>query len=98
MDDPREVDHTCENKACVNPRHLQALTKREHMAKGFSSGEIGNYKLTECQVREILAKYQTGKFTQKELGKAYGVDASAIGRITTGKNWPEVYRDFHGLK
>lgn len=29
----REVHHTCGVRACVNPDHLEALTRREHMLK-----------------------------------------------------------------
>lgn len=27
----QEVHHTCENKRCVNPRHLELVTKGEHL-------------------------------------------------------------------
>lgn len=29
----REVHHSCENKACVNPGHLELVTRREHMGR-----------------------------------------------------------------
>ena len=27
----KELDHTCQNKLCVNPDHLQAVTRDEHV-------------------------------------------------------------------
>ena len=32
----KEVDHTCNNRKCVNPTHLQLLTHRENVLKGRS--------------------------------------------------------------
>lgn len=30
-----ELDHLCENKLCVNPDHLEAVTHRENVIRGF---------------------------------------------------------------
>ncbi len=35
IDDGMVVHHTCENKGCVNPEHLQQMTRRDHGAEHY---------------------------------------------------------------
>jgi len=44
-----------------------------------------NAKLTNEQIREILTKYKTGKYLQKELAEEYKIGGSHISGIVRGK-------------
>lgn len=93
--DELEIMHLCDNKLCVNPKHLKAGTHLENMRdmyeKGLrkaASGENnGNSKLTRKQVNLIREEYARGRTTFKKLGKKYGVDQALIHRIVRRYIW-----------
>ena len=79
------LHHKCKhgNKKCVNPAHLQEMTKAKH-------SNLHNSKLTEQQVLEIRADWATGKYTQKQLAEKYDVSISLISQIVNRKTWKHI--------
>ncbi len=43
-----EIDHLCRNPCCINPRHLEAVTKRVNVLRGLSFCAV-NAALTHCK-------------------------------------------------
>lgn len=96
------VLHTCDNRKCVNPRHLYigtpANNTRDMLVRGrYISNFIGRMKgeknphckLTWKKVRRIRKKYKTGKYSQRDLARVYGVGHDEICRIVNYKIWKE---------
>ena len=87
------VLHSCDNRACCNPKHLRVGTAAENIADRDSKGRqargttIHLSKLTEKQVLEIRAI--TG-MKQKDIAVQYGVKPAAINQIINRKTWKHI--------
>lgn len=94
--DPAEtVNHIDGDKSNNHPSNLEWATIGENHKHAFQIGlresKIGeqapNIKFGLAEVREIKAGVRSGKFTQREAAKRYGVAESTISRIINNKRW-----------
>jgi len=69
------------------PENLEPMSRSDHMRRHattrvYDKGENHkNAKLSNSDVEEIREKYETGDYTQGELGEEYGVSRRHIGSI-----------------
>lgn len=90
------VLHSCDNRACVNPRHLSLGTlqqnKREEVERGrHARGERnGMSRLTAQDVDCIRKCFATGAFSKNRLATAFGVSGVLVGHVVRRKAWRHV--------
>lgn len=73
LEDNEVIHHTCGNKNCVNPRHLEVMTAEEH-------SRLHKERLSDEEVLLAITLYDCTDLTLKEVSKemkqAFGVDIS----------------------
>src|SRR5215510_8093724 len=81
-----QLDHTCKNRRCVNPDHLEAVPQVENLRRGYRtrhSMEIA---------RKVRAEYPEASKVRggvKRLGMKYGMDRTVVGQIVRNEIWKE---------
>lgn len=96
------VLHECDNRRCVNPRHLYLGTRadnnrdrglrrrgKEHRQNGAAND---NAKLTEADVRAIDALLKTDR-TQAEIAALFGVKQPQVSRIKLRQSWAHLWSE-----
>ena len=77
------VCHKCDNKKCVNPKHLWLGTDGDNTRDMSQKGRHPKAKLTPQQVKEIMKDERL----YKEIAKDYEVNESTVSQIRTGHSW-----------
>ena len=92
--DRHVVHHTCRNPHCVNPDHLKALTKGEHLRvhRNQQGEKNRNAVLTDEAIREIFQLVEKG-LLQRKIAEIYGVTQSCISNLLHKRRWPHVYAE-----
>ena len=78
-----ELDHLCRVRACVNPAHLEPISRAENVRRGLKT------KLTRADVLQIRSRLVTGA-SYHDLAREFGVSTDTISNIRTGKTWKDV--------
>lgn len=83
-----DLDHLCRVRHCVNPDHLELVSRKINLNRGSGNkGEInGRSKLTEEQARQIKMALADGVAVQK-LADQFGVAYMTVYSIKRGTNW-----------
>ena len=86
------VCHHCDNRRCVNPRHLflgtQAMNVEDARAKGRVLGRPST--LSKSEITEIRQRYAAGGIFQYQLAREYQIDQAMISRIVNRKAYAYV--------
>jgi len=89
------VMHSCDNKLCVNPRHLSLGRQRDNIEdaqrkKRLAVGtRVPQSKLNEQAVREIRQLASAGRL-YRELATRYDVTESCISKVVKKLTWKHV--------
>lgn len=87
------VRHTCHRPSCICPDHLQLGTQLDNQADMLAAGreakgeQHGMAKLTEDAVIVMRGLYATGRYTQRALGRMFGVTQTLVGHVVRGTIW-----------
>lgn len=76
--------HSCDNRPCVNPKHLSEGTQAKNMAEAAERTGFPQAKLT---IEDILMIRSRPEVNLSALARELGVTRNAVRAVRQGKNW-----------
>lgn len=93
----RFVLHSCDNRACCNPKHLFLGSMRTNQLDAYAKGRKvqlksrhTNARLTPKQVIQVRRLYDSGKQTQAQLAALYGVSQRVISLVVRRESYKDI--------
>lgn len=95
--DDQVVIHICNNRLCVNPKHLQAGTQAENMRQAAQEGRMSTWqrahgeacglsKLTRVAVDQIRQRFGSGE-TRAVIARDLGLNWTTIDSVIKRRTW-----------
>ena len=81
------INHICENKGCVNPGHLEAVTTAENNQYSIYNGS----KIKENDLEELKQLLTNSNMSYQKLAEKFGVKRGRIGVINKQYNIRKIY-------
>lgn len=63
--DGLDLDHLCRNRLCVNPDHLEPVTRSENLLRGFAARGCRNGHMPEDQGGFSVVRFSNGAVTYR---------------------------------
>jgi hypothetical protein len=85
------ICHTCDNRGCVNPKHLWQGSYKDNINDAVIKGRMRQGlkvgKFTGEQIKQIRQKYKPRKNSLGKVAKEYGVSRACIYFIVTKQHY-----------
>lgn len=87
------VLHTCDNRRCVNPKHLYVGTHQDNTDDMFRRGRAnkaqgerhGNAKLSDAEARRLVDMFRAGEATVAQLAVRYNLHPVHVDGVIKGR-------------